>query len=290
MLPSPSDLAHFLEVANTHNMSRAAERLGLTQPALSQSMKRLESNFGQQLLLRGKTGVVLTKAGERLRAQARELLETWEKLKENSQKDSYQVRGRYTIGLHSSVALYTIPHFVAEIMRKFEGLELKLSHDLSRRITEDVVSFKLDFGLVVNPIEHPDLIIKELFKDEVGFWKAKKTNPNNDLNSNKGVLIVEPDLTQTQTLLEKLNKKKINFKRTISSSNLEVIKSLVIHGAGIGVLPGRVVGDWGKKLDFLDHFPVFKDRICLIYRADVQKAQASRQLAREIAEHLMRAS
>ena len=65
MLPNASDIQSFLEVTKTKNISRAAERLGLTQPALSQSIKRLENAFGQQFFIRGKGGVKLTRAFEK---------------------------------------------------------------------------------------------------------------------------------------------------------------------------------------------------------------------------------
>ena len=102
MLPSASDLGFFIEVANTNNMSRAAERLGVTQPALSQGMKRLEHAFDQQLLLRGKGGVTLTKAGEKLALNARKLLEDWEKLR-GIGKSNQDARSK--VWEHAGVAL-----------------------------------------------------------------------------------------------------------------------------------------------------------------------------------------
>ncbi len=287
MLPNAADLSFFLEVANTSNMSRAAERLGVTQPALSQSMKRLETAFDQQLLLRGKGGVTLTKAGEKLASGARQLIEDWERLKENSAKDEENLRGRYSLGMHSSVALYTVKHFVPKLLSQYPGLEFKMVHDLSRKLAEDIISFKIDFGLIINPVSHPDLVIRELFKDEVSFWRSKKKTAANDLESDDKVLIVEPDLGQTQDLLAKLAKKKITFKRIVTSSNLEVIKELVLSGAGIGIIPGRVVGDDAKKMEVLEKgFPKFQDKLCLIYRADIQKSTASRQLTALIQEAL----
>ena len=285
MLPNSNDLYFFLEVAATENMSRAAERLGISQPALSQAMKRLEHNFEQELLVRGKNGVQLTKAGEKLTQKARKLLEDWEHLKESSKREEESLVGRYSLGIHTSVALYTLKKFLPQLLKSYSGLNFKLEHDLSRKITEDVISFKLDFGLVVNPVGHPDLVIKELFKDEVCFFKAKKSSGLNDLDSEDKVLIAEPDLNQTQQLLAK-TKKQIQFTRYLTSSSLEVIKDLVLSGAGIGIIPTRVVGNEIKKLEKLDSLPKFTDRICLVYRADLQKSQAARFLSREIQKFL----
>src|ERR1700689_3984492 len=106
MIPSPTELRYFLEISGTLNMSRAAERLGVSQPALTLAMGRLEESFGQKVLLRGKTGVRLTRAGEKLATQARALLGEWEKIKGDATKDEKELEGRYTIGCHPSVALY----------------------------------------------------------------------------------------------------------------------------------------------------------------------------------------
>src|SRR5690349_7643935 len=109
MLPSPSELQYFIEVSNTLNVSRAAERLGISQPTLSLAIQRLEHGFGAPLLLRSKSGVTLTNAGRKLVAQARHLLDEWEKIRQDALKDESEIRGRYTLGCHASVALYSLP-------------------------------------------------------------------------------------------------------------------------------------------------------------------------------------
>ena len=79
-LPSADELKYFLEVAHTLNLSRAAERLGITQPALTLAMHRLEETLGQRILIRSKSGVKLSRAGEKLVAQTRLLVHEWEKI------------------------------------------------------------------------------------------------------------------------------------------------------------------------------------------------------------------
>ena len=287
MLPNPHDLENFLQVMITANMSRAAERMGITQPALSQSIKRLEQNLGQILFLRNKSGVIPTKAGEKLGARGKYLLEEWSKLADEIGKDETEIRGKFNLGVHTAVAQYTLEHFLPQLLIEYKNLEMRLFHDLSRKVTEDVVSFKLDFGIAVNPYPHPDLVIRELMRDEVAFWQAKKSTPNTLLESPACLLLMEPDLAQTQDLLKKMGKKKNPFKRTLTSSSLEVIAKLTAHGAGIGLLPARVAAAEGKKLELVDaKWPKFEDRICLVYRSDIQKSQAAKQIISFIQEHL----
>jgi DNA-binding transcriptional LysR family regulator len=258
-------------------MSRAAERLGVTQPALTLAIKRLEDSFGQQVLLRSKTGVTLTRAGEKLVLQARSIIDEWNRISVDAAKDEAEVRGRYTIGCHVSVGMYTLTHFIPELLKDHSDLEIKLTHDLSRKITEDVISFKVDFGIVVNPVPHPELVLKQLFTDRVGFWSGPG-------KVQKNVLIYDPDLLQSQQLLRDMNKKGHVFQRTLTSSSLEVITSLVGSGVGIGILPTRVATRAkSPQLKLLDKdFPFFEDKIYLIFRADAQKSKASRHIGQKI--------
>ncbi len=289
MMPSASELQYFLEVTNTLNVSRAAERLGISQPTLSLAIQRLEHSCGTPLLIRTKAGVKLTHAGQKLVVQVRSLISDWERIKGDVLKDEEEVRGQYTIGCHTSVALFSLPEFLPSLLQENPHFELKLVHDLSRKITEDVISFKIDFGIVVNPWEHPDLIIRPLWKDEVTLWTAKKPTPLQDAFSGEGILIADPDLIQSQTILKQLSKSKMKFKRNITSSNLEVISSLIAHGCGVGILPTRVATRL-KSLELktaAKDSPKFYDKICLVYRADAQRSKANRTLAKFIEARLL---
>ena len=137
---------------------------------------------------------------------------------------------------------------------------------------------------MVNPVKHPDLVIRELCQDEVGFWVAKKPTEAQNPNSDKSTLICDPNLQQTQKLLMDLAKKKIHFKRKIYSSNLEVITDLTMEGAGVGILPRRVATrhkSFGLQ-PIKGSYPTFKDRVCLVYRSDAQKTRARNVILKSI--------
>lgn len=285
LLPNPADLHYFLEITKTLNISRASERLGISQPSLSLAVKRLEDSMSVPLLIRNKTGVKLTRAGQRLANYARSLLEEWEQVRSNTLKDENEVSGRFTIGCHPSVALYSLPGFFLDLIQDHPTLEISLIHDLSRKITEDVISFKIDFGIVVNPVQHPDLVIKLLEKDEVSLWKGKGNSAFQDPYSGQGILICDPNLLQTQNLMKQLDKAKMEFARMTPSSNLEVIATLASQGAGIGILPERVATrskSMGLEKIKGAKVPKFQDSICLIFRADAQKSFASRKIIQSI--------
>ncbi|MBU6474944.1 MAG: LysR family transcriptional regulator [Alphaproteobacteria bacterium] len=267
MVPSPADLTYFIEVAHTLNLSRAAERLGISQPSLSLAMQRLEHAVGVPLLTRGKRGVVLTQAGRQLHHHARSLLQVWEGVRTGAQTSMREIRGSYVIGCHASVALHSLSGFLPGLMAAHPDLHVSLRHDLSRKIAADVIGSKVDAGIVVNPVQHPDLIIHPLCRDEVRLWSAvKKHNPS--------VLVCDPDLVQTQSLLGKMKKAGFVFGRIITSDNLEVIADITAHGGGIGILPAQVARRARKKLEQVAHAPVFYDEHCLIYRMENRNVKA----------------
>ncbi len=264
------DLKYFLELTQTQHLTRASERLGITQPALSHSIKRIETELKTSLFIRSKKGMKLTKAGELLLNSSQALLQTWDQLVKNIHADEKSAQGLIRLGCHSAVAQYMLPLFIGDFLKSYPQIDLQLVHGLSRHMTEKVVSFEIDVALAVNPNPHPDLIIKEIFKDEVSIWKSKKC-----LNSD--VLICEPNLLQTQDIISKLSKKGIQFKRIIESSNLELIANLVSCGVGCGVLPERVLQAFEfLKYEKIKDSPIFLDKVCLVYKAEFRKSERGR--------------
>lgn len=275
-LPNANEILYFIELANAQNMSRAAERLGIRQPTLSVAISKLEHNLSIRLFLRTKKGVSLTEAGQLFLSKAQELLNSWNEIKTQTQTQSQTISGQIRLGCHVSVALYTLPFFMPKMMSEFPGLEFLLEHDFSRKISEAVISLRLDMGIVVNPVKHPDLVIKKLCYDDVAFWKS-------DRPGQEKVLIADHQLIQTQALMQK--SKKGGFERFITTSSLEVARELAEAGAGAAILPSRVVNANRKSnLKRITGLPTFRDEVCLVFRAERRTNRTLQVLAERIAE------
>lgn len=264
--PDPWDLTYFLEVVKTGNLSRASEKLGVGQPALSLSIKRLENLLKVELFIRRSRGMVLTESGNVLYREASQLLAKWQDVANRAMGSTTELRGRFRLGCHPSVAIYTLDKVLKKIYRETPGIEFELVHGLSRQIAEKIISGDVDFGFVVNPVRHPDLVIKKLADDEVGFWRAK--------GGIEDVLIYNPNLVQTGALLKKIQGKK-SFARTVTSDSLEVISKLAQSGLGTAILPSRVVGALAPDLILQNQMPSYKDEIALVYRHDLPSTKAT---------------
>ncbi len=269
MIESFADIHYFLEAAKVKNFSRASERLGITQPTLSRSIKKLEEVVGTDLFIRSKKGVELTPAGKEIFLKSESILNSWDQIKSNALGITNEIRGNIKLGAHPSVAIHTISHSLSSVLENHPNLNIKLVHELSRVINEMIISFQIDLGIVVNPIKHPDLILTKLGYDEVCLWKSKKTNKNNDVNSNQAVLICDESLSQVESLKKKFKNQKLVFSRVLNSSSLEVITQLVSDGVGIGIIPSRIVKVLHPKtLEKIQKTPVFKDEFYLSYRVE----------------------
>jgi DNA-binding transcriptional LysR family regulator len=276
MLPSPQEIAGFIEIAKTLNITKAAHQLGITQPTLSQSLRKLEHTIGETLVIRSKNGVELTIAGKEFLKHARFLTNYWDDVKLKTKNSTNEVRGNAKIGCHPSVGLYTLDHFLPQLIKNHPHLEITLIHDLSRKICNQIINFEVDIGLVINPIQHPDLVLKKIFSDEVKVWRTESTTPD--------VLICHTDLAQTQDILKKLKTKKQSFDRLITTNSLEIITRLTLSGAGHGIIPSRVVSifDREKKLKALVNSPIFRDELYVVHRHENTNIEFIKAIKSEI--------
>ncbi len=264
--PNAWDLKYFQEVAQVKSFSRAAERLGVGQPALSLAMQRLEKALDSKLFFRRKGGLQLTSGGSQLLQQTDHLLKTWENIVTHAQRSESERKGIFRIGCHVSVGGYSLPKVLARIYNQAPGIQFQMEHGLSRVMVEQVISGDLDFAVAVNPIRHPDLVIVSMAKDEVCFWKIESAPLD--------ILICDPYLIQSQYLMKKLGKKRA-ISKTLHSTSLELVRAFALEGLGTAILPTRVAKQGGDELKRCKDFPTYIDEICFVYRKDLYRSAAS---------------
>lgn len=284
-MATPAELKYFIEVALSHNLSRASERLGISQPSLSQAMKRLEESIGITLFIRHKKGVTLTQAGKQLLVHAKQLIQYWDEVKASALASHHEIQGHFRFGCHPSVGLTHLAGFLPDLLLNNPGLELDLVHDLSRKITEQVINLSIDIGLVVNPIQHPDLIIHKLKHDDVTFWTTRSIqNECQDIAGGRAIVICDTNLSQTQWLLK--NTPQIKYARILKSSSLELIGKLTASGCGIGLLPTSIVFPlYRDTLEAIEGMPVFYDEICLVYRHENRDIKAIQSIIHAVKQY-----
>ncbi|MFF4685013.1 LysR substrate-binding domain-containing protein [Streptomyces sp. NPDC004059] len=139
-------LEQFLVVADEKHFGRAAERLGMSQPPLSQSIQRLERGLGVRLFERGPGGVRLTSAGAAFVVDARRLLDAQEAAIERVRRVASGLEGDIHVGYVTILSHLYVPRLLRAVAEEMPGLRVHLHQDSSVAIAEKVRSGTLDLG------------------------------------------------------------------------------------------------------------------------------------------------
>lgn len=145
-------LRQFVVLAETLNFRRAAERLHISQPPLSVSIRKLEQQFGTALFERSTRQVRLTDAGQVALAEVRKSLFHLEQAQRHARETREGVRGTLVVGSVGSATLSLIPRIIPPFRSAYPGIDLVLREYPSNRIVEEVEEGRLDLGLVRSPV------------------------------------------------------------------------------------------------------------------------------------------
>lgn len=144
-------LQYFLEVAEQENITKAAEVLHITQPALSRQLANLEDELGKKLLVRGKQKTTLTEEGRLLQKRAQEINSLVHKTKEEIQSDNDQISGPICIGCAETRGMNLLLQLQKEILLSHPNVCLHLYDGHELDVTEKLDKGILDFGVLTAP-------------------------------------------------------------------------------------------------------------------------------------------
>ncbi|MEU1676755.1 LysR substrate-binding domain-containing protein [Streptomyces roseifaciens] len=156
-------LEQFLAVVDEQHFGRAAERLSMSQPPLSQAIQRLERGIGVTLLERGPRGVRPTPAGSAFATDARRILNLQDAALERARRVAHGLEGDVRVGYVSILSHRYLPRLLRAAAREMPGLRIKLRQDSSASVAEMVQSGALDLGFLRDPSPVPaDLVTQDV--------------------------------------------------------------------------------------------------------------------------------
>jgi LysR family transcriptional regulator, cyn operon transcriptional activator len=160
-------LRYFLTVAETENFTRAAERLGVTQPSVSQQIKDLEDKLGTLLLRRSGKRVKLTEAGEAFAQTAAVVVRKLEEARESVSRVAGALSGHLEIGVAPLLNLAWIPGSIARMATEFPGVTITVTERATHAIETEVEANRCDVGLGILTRRSPNLRCEPLTADEL---------------------------------------------------------------------------------------------------------------------------
>ena len=163
--PSLRQFEYVVAIDDHGNFSHAARACGVTQPALSTQVRRLEETLGVALFERRPAGVIATAAGERVIELARRVVENVDDVVATAQTMQNPLRGTIRMGVIPTIAPYMLPQVMPLIRARFPELRLLLREEPTNRLTALVQAGDLDVGLVAMESDLADLETQPLFTD-----------------------------------------------------------------------------------------------------------------------------
>jgi DNA-binding transcriptional LysR family regulator len=141
-------LAYFVAVAEERNFTRAAQRIPIAQPAISQQIRRLEAELGERLFVRDRRGIGLTAAGEALLPHARAMLADADHAREAMAALSGLLTGRLAFGFVLPLPDQRLPRLLGVFHRRYPGIELRLIEDETDPLLAALATGQLDVALI----------------------------------------------------------------------------------------------------------------------------------------------
>jgi DNA-binding transcriptional LysR family regulator len=161
-------LAAFCAVVERRSFSQAAERLGVTQPAVSLQVRSLEKRLGRKLLDRSGRRVEPTEAGAALYRSAQRMLQLEEQLVDELQAaDGGELGGTLHVGASTGPGSTVVPVLLCEFQRANPGVAVSLSISDTQSVVDRVAARELELGVVGAARRHRGVVFEPFFRDEV---------------------------------------------------------------------------------------------------------------------------
>lgn len=146
-------LNYFLTVAQEESITKAAERLYMTQPPLSRQLKALEDELGTQLFIRGSRKITLTEEGMLLRKRAEEMIELMEITRAEINASNENISGDVYIGGGETEGMRIIAKVTEKLQKEYPDIKIHLFSGHTEDIAEKLERGLLDFGIFIEPAD-----------------------------------------------------------------------------------------------------------------------------------------
>ncbi len=237
-----SQLKAFLAVAQNRSFSRAAEKLLLTQPAVSKQIQALEEVLGTRLFDRVGRSVLLTQAGHILQHHAHIAFQSLEEARETISQLRGLRRGHLRISAASTIGTYMLPKPLGAFQALHPGIEISLAITNKARVVEQLLNHEVELGFVGPPVEPAELERDEYLLDEL----VLIVSPTHRLAHQEWVAV--RDLTEEVFILreqgsgtreimeEELGRLRVSLKKAMELGSTEAVKQAVAANLGVSIV------------------------------------------------------
>lgn len=256
-------LQYALQIAAEKNFSRAAEKLHIAQPSLSQQLSKLEKELGVLLFQRNTNSVELTHAGTAFMEKAQMILDMVGQLTKEMEDISDLKKGKLLVGCLPITGSYVLPRVLPLFQSRYPGIEVHLVEDTTKVLEHLTAAGQTDICLLTLPLLDANLEWKPLLNEEIvlavppGHALAARTEPGSDNGAagqaniaelkNESFIVLKRGQGFRQIAMELCQNSGFEPNIVFESSNIETVQALVAAGMGIAFVPGMIAAGHGPS-------------------------------------------
>ena len=255
-----TNLTTFVTVMKTGSISGAAEKLFITQPAVSKRIKNLEDEFNITLFDTVGRGIVPTQAASEMLPHAKRWLEDYENFKINLQHSQHIVSGKLVIGTSHHIGLHHLAPVLKHFLQAYPAVQLEVHFVDSETAHKAVLDGDLSLAfLTLPPVYDKRLTYHTLWSDPLYFMTgtlsplATKSNVTLEQLARYPAILPSANTFTSQITLAEFAKHNLKPYATMSTNPLESIRMLVSVGLGWSVLPQTMVSQDLERIDMADN-------------------------------------
>ncbi|KQB95927.1 LysR family transcriptional regulator [Loktanella sp. 1ANDIMAR09] len=245
----------FLWVARLGGFRKAAERLNLSQPAVSTRISNLEQELRVPLFERGLGEPVLTKHGALLLSYAEQMLFVEEEIKQRVANPS-ETEGLFRVGASETIAQAWLPDFLKAFSQQYPRVNVDLAVDISLNLRADLLDRKLDLALLMGPVSEFSIENVALPAFHLHWYRAA-SNPQEDL-SRIPIISYSSQTRPHRELMSELSRRIGPKLRVYSSASLSASLKMIAAGIAVGPYPRALANDLLSAGQIVEFDPGFR--------------------------------
>lgn len=294
-----TELRYIVTLAQERHFGRAAERCHVSQPTLSVAVRKLEEELEVALFERSRSSVQVTPLGERIVAQAQQVLEQSHRIATIADEGKDQLASPLRIGAIYTIGPYLFPHLIPSLALQAPQMPLYIEEGLTGTLRDKLRSGELDVIIVALPFTETDVVTRPIYSEHFEVlmpadhaWTERTAIHKEELLGERLLLLGEGHCFRDQLLeacpaiTHKLNNP--NNTLIAEGGSLETIRHMVASGLGITVLPQSALGThaYGHAMLTSRPFvpPAPSRRVAIAWRASFPRPQAIEALLGAIAQ------
>ncbi len=233
----------FCDVVETGSFSVAASQNFITQSAVSQQLRALETKYHCKLLERSRGGAKPTPQGAILYKASREIIDKYQDVEAELQHSCDVVGGHLRVAIVYSVGLHELPVYLKEYLRAYPDVNVHVEYSRPNKIYDNVIAQQIDLGIVAYPQKHPQIVTIPIREDTL----VLACPPDHPLANAKKVSVAklegepfvayEKDIATRKATDQLLRNNHVTVQYVAEYDNIETIKRAVEIGQGVAIVP-----------------------------------------------------